>query len=141
MKPLNPFFETKKVPSKTFTNSNNVRKKPITKSEGRKERCDKKKDVKIPFNTYERKLIKKLARLNGLDPTPYCTDLVIKALKSNYSFPDLPYDPKGQPYPVKLELFFHDKLFHYKIEWDCSLKEAAYRIISYMLNVEERKLL
>lgn len=141
MKPLNPFFETRTISSKTLSNPNNVRKKPITKSEGRKERCDKKKDVKIPFTTNERKLIKQLARLRGLEPTPYCTDLIIKALKCNYSFPDLPYDPKGQPYPVKLESFFHDRLFHFKVEWDCSLREAAYRIISFMLKLEERELL
>ncbi|MGM0877787.1 MAG: hypothetical protein ACQEWV_24370 [Bacillota bacterium] len=141
MKPLNPIFDNNVTKNNTFNLTPNVRKKPITKAEGRKERCDKRKDVKIPFNQSERKLIKELAKKRGLDPTPYCTFLLIKALKTNYHFPECSYDPKGQPYPAKLDQHFHDLLFNYKVEWDCSLKESAYRIVSFMLSIESRELL
>ncbi|MDM5196780.1 hypothetical protein QUF79_01615 [Fictibacillus enclensis] len=41
---------------------------------------------------------------------------------------------------MKLESYFHDLLFEYKVQWDCSLKEAAYRIVSYMMTLEEGKM-
>ncbi|MDM5196519.1 hypothetical protein QUF79_00190 [Fictibacillus enclensis] len=137
MKPINPLFDKKSPVGIHGKQPGNVRKKAKTRAEGRKVRCDKKKDVKIPFTAYERQLIKKLAKLKGQDPTPYCTELIKKGLTNNYSFVDFPYDPKGKPYPVKLESYFHDLLFDYKVQWDCSLKEAAYRIVSYMLTMEE----
>lgn len=140
MKPLNPIFDNKSVNNNSFTPTPNVRKKPITKSEGRKERVDKRKDVKIPFDQNERKLMKELAKKRGLEPTPYCTFLLMKALNGNYHFPECSYDPKGQPYPAKLDQHFHDLLFNYKVKWDCSLKESAYRMVSFMLMMESREL-
>lgn len=124
--PLNPLFKKK-------TESSLQRKQPITKAEGRKERIDKKKDIKIPFSEEERKLIKKLARASNLTPTTYCTALMKTALQTVHHYPEITYDAKGAPYPVKLEKHFHDKVFDFTVEWDCSLKQAAYRIISYML--------
>ncbi|MFC0274794.1 hypothetical protein ACFFIX_26135 [Metabacillus herbersteinensis] len=141
MEPLNPIFDNKPIKNNSFNQLPIVRKKPITKAEGRDERCDKRKDVKIPFNENERKLIKELAKKRGLEPTPYCTFLINKALKGSYHFPESPYDPKGKPYPAKLEKYFHDLLFDYKVQWDCSLKESAYRIISFMLVMERKELL
>ncbi|MGP0689642.1 hypothetical protein ACW5UC_24155 [Priestia aryabhattai] len=138
MKPLNPIFDKQIRNESKVNNSHNIRKKPVTKAEGRKERCDKKKDVKVPFSLSERQLIKQLAKNKGTDPTPYCTQLIKKAMKEKYIFPEVIYDPKGKPYPVKLEGYFHDQLFEYKILWDCSLKEAAYRILSFMLHMEVR---
>ncbi|MDX8367815.1 hypothetical protein [Cytobacillus sp. IB215665] len=132
MKPINPIFDQKTKRPQT----NNVRKKPITKVEGRKERIDKKKDVKIPFSQQERQLIKTLAKRKGMDPTNFCTALIKRGLKGNYPFSEIKYDPKGKPYPVKLERYFHDLLFDYTISWDCSLREAAYRIVSFMLMEE-----
>ncbi|WP_235998336.1 hypothetical protein [Heyndrickxia sporothermodurans] len=86
-------------------------------------------------------MIKTLAKKRGLEPTPYCTYLLKKALKGNYHFPECSYDPKGQPYPAKLEEHYHDLLFNnYKVQWDCSLKKAAYRMVSYMLTIESREL-
>lgn len=140
MKPLNPFFKDIPSKEKDLSHKVNVRKKPITKDEGRKVRCDKKKDVKIPFTPDERQLIKELAKKRGLDPTPYCSYLLIKALRSNYEFPEVYYDPKGKPYPAKLDEYFHEELFKLKVKWDCSLKESAYRIVSYMLYKESREM-
>ncbi|MGG3641466.1 hypothetical protein ABES38_08810 [Bacillus gobiensis] len=138
MKPLNPIFESKLNKEMPSHNKSNVRKKPITKAQGRKERYDKKKDVKIPFTANERRLIKVLAKREGLDPTPYCAYLVKKGLKEKHDFPEIFYNPKGKPYPAKLEGYYYDLLFDYKINWDCSLKESAYRIISFMLRLEGR---
>ncbi|MCS0824765.1 hypothetical protein NX029_12355 [Cytobacillus firmus] len=141
MKAINPIFNNKNKNKLSVTHTPNVRKKPVTRAEGRKERCDKKKDVKIPFNDEERVLIKRLAKMRGLEPTPYCTLLIKKALKEEHHFPPCYYNPKGKPYPAKLEVHYHDHLFDYKVKWDCSLKEAAYRIISFMLTIERRLLL
>lgn len=81
-------------------------------------------------------MIKKLAKEKGVDPTPYCTYLLKKALKGNYEFPECNYDPKGKPYPAKLDIYNYDLLFNYKVKWDCSMKESAYRIISFMIIIE-----
>ncbi|MDM5196781.1 hypothetical protein QUF79_01620 [Fictibacillus enclensis] len=86
MKPINPLFDKKTPVSITVENPSNVRKKAKTKAEGRKVRCDKKKDVKVPFTPYERQLIKTLAKTRGQDPTPYLTDLIKKGLTSPFSF-------------------------------------------------------
>ncbi|MGG3574601.1 hypothetical protein ABES25_05625 [Bacillus gobiensis] len=59
-------------------------------------------------------------------------------MKEKYDFPETVYDPKGKPYPAKLETYYYDLLFDYKINWVCSLKESAYRIISFMLRIEAR---
>lgn len=139
MKPLNPIFDNKPTKINSFNENPIVRKKPIIKLEGRKERCDKRRMVKIPFTEYERELIKRLAKKRGLDPTPFCTYLLVKALKGNYQFPESQYDPKGKPYPAKLDNYFHEKLFDYRVQWDCSLKESAYRIVSFMLMLEGRE--
>lgn len=139
MEPINPIFTKKTSRSILETKKEIVRKKPITKMEGRKERSDKKKDVKIPFNPQERRLLKILAKKMGLDPTPYCSILVKKGLQEFKDFPIRPYDPKGQPYPAKLEKVYHDQLFEMKVRWDCSLKEAAYRILAFMLEEEVKR--
>jgi hypothetical protein len=133
MKPLKPILDSKTTINHSFDEVSIAQKKTITK--------DMLKMVKIPFNQNERKLIKELAKKRGLDPTPYCTYLLIQALESNATFPECYYDPKGQPYPAKLDQHFHDLLFTYRVQWDCSLKESAYRIVSYMLTLESRELL
>jgi len=139
MEPINPIFTTKIDKPKIVTQKEIVRKKPITKTEGRKERVDKKKDVKIPFTPQERRLLKILAKKRGLEPTPYCSLLVKKGLEEYQDFPIRIYDPKGQPYPAKLERVYHDLLFEMKVKWDCSLKEAAYRILAFMLEEEVKR--
>ncbi|MBU8732547.1 hypothetical protein KM915_21085 [Cytobacillus oceanisediminis] len=141
MKAINPLFNGKTQHKNPGISTSNVRKKPVTKQEGRKIRCDKKKDVKIPFSDSERILVKKLSKLRNMEPTPYCTYLLKKGLKGEYTFPTCSYEPKGKPYPAKLESHYHDLLFNYKVDWDCSLKESAYRIIRFMLNLERRALL
>lgn len=138
MKPINPIFINQKEKSHPLVTVTKVRKKPITKEDGRKTRCDKKKDVKVPFSAEERELIKRISHKKGLDPTPYCTQLIKKALRGKHQFSEVAYDPKGKPYPVKLEEYFHEQLFEYTVLWDCSLREAAYRILSFMLDLEVR---
>lgn len=138
-KPLNPIFNNNHKKKEDPLLIRNVRKKPITKDEGRKTRIDKKKDVKIPLSDEERKLIKRLANRRGLQPTPFCSLLVKKALTEykNAQIFEYSYDPKGKPYPAKLEVYYHDLLFDKTVEWDCSLKEAAYRLLKFML-IKER---
>lgn len=83
--------------------------------------------------------MKRFAKVNQLDPTPFCTLLVKKGVSGQYNIPKKRYDPKGKPYPAKLEAYYHDQLFEYTIKWDCSLKEAAYHILIFMLEQESRK--
>ncbi|MBL5769390.1 hypothetical protein [Heyndrickxia sporothermodurans] len=56
MKPLIPLSKNALKNHKTFQETLNVRKSP--NEQKRKQRCDRKKDVKIPFNLEQRKLCK-----------------------------------------------------------------------------------
>lgn len=113
----------------------NVRKSPIK----RQERSDKKTDIKIPLLKGQRMLIRRLAKMNEMFPTNYCTHLVKKGLirKIPFPIPQVPY-PSSSPltFHVRLEKQYLEILDQYCIEWDCSRREAAYRVLIGLINTE-----
>lgn len=120
----------------------NVRKKTITLSEGRKQRSDKKNDVKIPLTQEQRIMIRELAEKANMSPTSFCGYLLKKGLVRRITFPEpkLPY-PSGSSlsFPAKLEMDFYLQLKSWAIKWDCSIKKAAYRILVLMLALEKEE--
>ncbi|WP_347552964.1 hypothetical protein ABFG93_22190 (plasmid) [Pseudalkalibacillus hwajinpoensis] len=137
MDSLNPMFQKKKATRPKPVRTTNVRKKPITKNEGRKVRRDKKHDIKIPLTLDQRKMIKALARQAGEYPTNYLSQKMKTELPRAEFFPEptVPYPSKSKlSYPVKLEQDYFKQLQDLSIEWDCSLRRAAYRIISAILS-------
>lgn len=137
MDSLNPMFQKTKSSRPVPVRPPNVRKKPVTKKEGRKVRSDKKHDIKIPLTLEQRKLIKALARQSGEYPTNYLSK-VMKAELPRASYipePSVPYPSASKlSYPIKLEQMYFKQLQDVSIEWDCSLRRAAYRIISSLLS-------
>lgn len=136
MDSLNPMFQKKKPTRSVPIKTSNVRKKPITKSEGRKVRKDKKHDIKIPLTLEQRKTIKALSRQAGEYPTNFLSQKMKNELPRAEFLPEpfIPYPSNSKlSYPVKLEEAYFKQLQDLSIEWDCSLRRAAYRIISSLL--------
>ena len=65
MELLNLIFNSSNRPKEIPSIKENVRKRSITKEEGRQTRSDKKKDVKIPLSEEERQMVKRVARRRG----------------------------------------------------------------------------
>lgn len=136
MDSLNPMFQKKKPTRPYPIRTTNVRKKPITKEEGRKVRKDKKHDIKIPLTLEQRKIIKALSHQAGEYPTNFLTQkMKLELPRAEFILePVIPYPSNSKlSYPVKLEQTYFKQLQDLSIEWDCSLRRAAYRIISSLL--------
>jgi hypothetical protein len=103
----------------------------------RKTRSDKKYDVKIPLTLDQRRMIRLQAAKKEIYPTHLCTHLIKKGLERGIPFPEIPYPSSSdRSYPAKLESGFIDQLTEWTIEWDCSRKQAAHRILIGMLKAE-----
>ncbi|MGG3102051.1 hypothetical protein ABEP12_01985 [Bacillus velezensis] len=144
MNSFNPMFRRDNNNNKPVPKQVNVRKtttedKSERANHNRKTRSDKKKDVKIPFSEDERQMIKRLSQKNSLTPTSYLGTLLSHALKMKIDYPKVKYNPKGKPYPAKLTSSDMDLLFEYTVMWDCSFKQAAYRIVNCCLQYEKRE--
>lgn len=131
MQLINPMFNrknTRKADTPLKTNNEPVQ---------RKKRSDAKNDVKIPFDASERQRIKILARKYNTTPTQYVTSLLKLGLKRGKAYPHVPYSATNKkPIHAKLSALEYEKLFECTVEWDCSHREAAYRIVSQLLKHE-----
>ncbi|HZH59660.1 MAG TPA: hypothetical protein VEY70_08805 [Metabacillus sp.] len=138
MDAINPMFlKPEKAKKNTLKQPIKARKKPITKAEGRKVRCDKKYPVKIMLTPEQRKTIRILAHRRGICPTHYCTELLQRGLLRDYDYPECSYPSSSKLcYPAKLEQEYRDLLFRYTFKWDCSLKKAAHRVFMGVLSLE-----
>ncbi|MFD5853899.1 hypothetical protein ACFWGC_27675 [Cytobacillus pseudoceanisediminis] len=141
---FNPMFSNKKTTQKVTENASNVRilggDKP---KKERKVRSDKKFDIKVPLTEKQRILIRRLAKSNDMYPTHYCEYLVKKGLSRKVPVPKEKSEyPSSSPlsFHVRLEERFLEKLDEFCIQWDCSRKKAAYRILMGMINAEGESL-
>ncbi|MGE6756003.1 hypothetical protein ACQKFO_21615 [Rossellomorea sp. NPDC071047] len=127
---LNPIF--RKEISKKETEK--IIGKPKVSSQPRKQRSDKKYDVKIPLTPEEREAVRRMAMRSEEYPTNLCTELVKRGLQRGLPFPVVNY-PSGSSkcYPAKLEKEYIDLINDWQIKWDCSRKQAAHRILIGML--------
>lgn len=137
MDSLNPMFQKKKATKPLPVRTTNVRKKPFRKYEERKVRCDKKHDIKIPLTLDQRKTIKALARQAGEYPTNYLSQVIKDELPCAEMVPEpsIPYPSASKlSYSVKLEQDYFKRIQDLSIEWDCSMRRAAYRIIACFIS-------
>lgn len=133
MTSLNPMFNRSNTKSRV-----NTEKAPKTNNniKDRKKRSDAKIDVKIPFSDAERKMIKQQAKMKNSSPTQYVSNLLVVGLTRGKAFPIVSYSATHKKsIHAKLKPSDHQKLFDCSVEWDCSLREAAYRITSLMINM------
>lgn len=118
----------------------NVRKLGTKKGNSpRKTRSDKKTDIKIPLISEQRVRIRKYSMNSKMAATNYCSYLVKKGLDRAIPFPiPIVNYPSGSDlsFHVKLEESYIALLDDLCVEWDCSRKKAAYRILVTMLDAE-----
>lgn len=131
---INPSYGSKTNPLLKKNNTENVRK--MNQDKPRKKRSDSKFDIRVHVTEEEKRVARFLAVRNRSHITPFCSSLVKKALTRSIDYPEITYRSTGKPIEIKLEGEFNDLLMNYVIEWDCSKRKAAHRILTYMLRVE-----
>ncbi|QKE76121.1 hypothetical protein HPK19_25295 (plasmid) [Arthrobacter citreus] len=103
----------------------------------RKERSDKKKDIRILLKPEIKQLIKKLSFQYNTYPTILTTDILTEALYRIREFDEVEY-PIGSKHLVvaKLDKETFKILQGYCVEWDCSIRKAAHRVFVNSLRKE-----
>ncbi|MEQ2529205.1 hypothetical protein WMO40_21250 [Bacillaceae bacterium CLA-AA-H227] len=133
MKSINPMFN--RTPSQKTTS--NKQSKPNAEPVQRKKRSDAKNDVKIPLSLEQRQILKQLAKRHRMSATTYCSELLGLFLRRRTDFRLVEYSPTNKKsVHAKLNTSDYDILFEYSIKWDCSLRQAAHRIITTAINIE-----
>ncbi|WP_019156854.1 hypothetical protein [Robertmurraya massiliosenegalensis] len=133
MKSLNPMFNRRTSQKKPPQNP----QKPNITSTPRKKRSDAKNDIKIPLSLEQRQILKKLAKTRGLSMTTYCSEVLALYLRRKTEYRRVEYSPTDKKsVHAKLHQPDYDVLFEYSVKWDCSLRQAAHRIITTVLKVE-----
>ncbi|MDM5335766.1 hypothetical protein QUF84_00450 [Fictibacillus enclensis] len=130
---INPSFKSKSNQTTNTPFKENVRK---PEKAPRKKRSDAKFDIKIYVSEDEKRAARLLANQARLSITPYCSELVKKALCRNEIYPETEHQTSGKPIEIKLEPAFNEILMDYCIEWDCSKRKAVQRIFKYALKRE-----
>lgn len=124
---INPSFQEKNV---LKDQRSNVRKQSFSK---RKKRSDAKFDIRVYFTLEEKQRLKLLAIQRNMALTPFCSDLLKQELIRNNDYEPVEHQTSGKPVEIKLEKEFNNLIMDYCIEWDCSKRKAAHRILKNVL--------
>lgn len=130
---INPMFNRTQVKSSRATNLSKPNKEPVQ----RKKRSDAKSDVKIPLTLEQRQIVKQLAKRHRMKPTSYCSELLGLFLRRKTEYRLVDYSAANKKtVHAKLSESDYDILFDYSIKWDCSLRQAAHRILMTAIKIE-----
>lgn len=110
--------------------------KPDKPKKPRKKRSDAKSDVKIPLTTVERQQVKILARANKMTVTEYCSHLINLYIERNWDYKEVNYHASEKCVHATFKQNEYDELFSFSVKWDCSLRQAAHRILLNALYFE-----
>ncbi|MDD9309794.1 hypothetical protein PUS82_00415 [Cytobacillus firmus] len=125
---LNPMFNRKKPRRPSPPVSENVRKE-------RKQRSDKKFDIKVPLNDRQLRIFRALAYKHGMTDTAYAAYLVVKGMDYNLDFEEVEYKNFPETVHAKLTKEEHERLFQYDLIWNNrSMRKTAHRILIGMLD-------
>lgn len=126
---LNPAFQNKKNLQKKVKDEDKEKKK-------RKERSDKKRDVKIPLTEKQKEVVQLLALEEHKSPTGFASQIVLEGLKfpkvENIGFYHTYEDTKNYVH-AELSQDHHKQLVILSIKWKVSIRQAAYRLLHFML--------
>ncbi|MEH7451465.1 hypothetical protein [Gottfriedia acidiceleris] len=132
MDSFNPMFNEQK----DHLNKNEPTQ-PQQEKKVRKERSDKKKDIRILLKPEVKQLIKKLSFQYNTYPTILTTDIVTEALYRIKEFDEVEYPIESKHLVVaKLDKETFKILQGYCVEWDCSIRKAAHRVFVNSLRKE-----
>ncbi|PEC50905.1 hypothetical protein COJ46_01420 [Bacillus sp. AFS077874] len=128
---FNPMFNDRK--------EKNIKTEPVQAQQVRKVRkvrSDKKKDIRIPLSLEAKQLIKKLSFQYNTYPTVLTTDILTEALYRMNEFDDVEYPQSSHKVVAKIDQETFIQLQNYCIQWDCSIRKAAHRVIVNSLRKE-----
>ncbi|MDP4087548.1 MAG: hypothetical protein Q8934_23580 [Bacillota bacterium] len=133
MESLNPMFSKNNLQNTKITKVPKPNNEPVQ----RKKRSDAKHDVKIALSTEQRQITKMLAKRHHLSPTTYCSQLLGLFLIKNTDFQPVEYSPTDKrSVHANLSAAEYKLLFDYSVKWDCSIRQAAHRILTIAIKVE-----
>lgn len=120
MSNLNPMF------SKTIV---------LSTDRKRKKRMDSKTDVKVAVSLDQKKALRILGFCEKLSITQYASKLVKEGISKEYiQFATRTHYSKDYEFVhVKLEQPYYEELVRLSIDWNCSVRKAAHRVLINML--------
>jgi hypothetical protein len=107
-------------------------------SKPRKERSDKKKDIKVPLNEEQKRKVRWGAYKKKMTATSYSTFLVEEALTKSYIniLPAVSYEQTYDYVHVKLKKEEYEQVVKLSIEWNVSIRKGVHRLLLFMLGDE-----
>ena len=107
-------------------------------SRPRKERSDKKKDIKVPLTEEQKRMVRWGAYQREMTATSFSTTLVEKALSRPYlkELTEIPYEDTYDYVHVKLSKTNYEVVVKLSILWNVSIRKGVHRILLFMLGDE-----
>jgi hypothetical protein len=116
MKHINPMLNEQRRQRKTKNN--------------RKQRSDKKVDIRVPISDGDRDFVLYNARSRRESMTKFCTDVIRIQIANNKEFHAHPYVKSDFIVHVKADEELYRNIVNYSLEWNCSIRETTYRILT-----------
>lgn len=115
--------------------SSNERQYKKSSTKHRKVRSDKKKDIKVPLNEGQKRMIRWGAYKREMTATSFSTILVEEALTKPYikDIPGLPYEDTHDYVHIKLKEIEYEQVVKLSIVWNVSVRKGVHRILLFML--------
>ena len=114
----------------------------LKSSKPRKQRSDKKHDIKIPVSKSTKQRVLLYSRLRGLSEKKYCTGLVKQAFELNYELPEVEYQPGELTVHINPDKELYSLIVNKSVDWNsASLRMAAHRIFMEALRIESGEII
>lgn len=95
-----------------------------------KVRADKKVDIRVPITDEDREFVLWNSRVNKESMTAFCTNLVRRQIQTKREFNPHPYAQTDFIVHIKAEKELYEDIVDYSVQWSCSIREAAHRILT-----------
>ncbi|QOY38000.1 hypothetical protein AWH56_010780 [Anaerobacillus isosaccharinicus] len=109
-------------------------------SKPRKQRSDKKHDIKIVVSKVDKRRVLYNSRLRGLSEKKYCTELVRKAFEYNYEFYEVDYPESNLTVHINPDAELYTEIVNKSVDWQCSIRRAAFKIFREAIRLESEEI-
>ncbi|WP_332698655.1 hypothetical protein [Halalkalibacter lacteus] len=108
----------------------NEQRRPRKTKIDRKQRSDKKVDIRVPISDDDREFVLWSARTKRQSMTQFCTEILRTQIKNNKEFHEHPYIKSEFIVHVKADEELYRHIVSFSIEWSCSIREATHRLLT-----------
>ena len=105
-------------------------RRPHVTDKVRKQRSDKKVDIRVPVTDSDREFILWSSRSRRESMTKFCTEVVQNYIANGFDFKEHPYVKTDFEVHVKADETLYKKIVDYSVKWNCSIREATHRILT-----------